>query len=219
MTVLQKYTLAIETATNAGSISLYNGDAELSNWTGGSAKPLSSELLPQIAIILESHRLTVNEIELLVACSGPGSFTGVRIGLAAAMGLQTASNIKTAAVSLLDGLAAIAGLDDAICLVPAGRTEFYYQRFTGGEMLERPSVIEIEDLVLALTGAPAACITTADAKFELLGEIRDKAGIDVVVAKRNIASALARMASDRIGKGLNAGAENLSPIYVKEFGR
>src|SRR6201990_560258 len=124
------YTLAIESATNKGSVSLLRGEEEIGSWVGDDRETLSSALLPQISRLLTENDLTANDLQLIAACSGPGSFTGVRVGLAAAKGFQSALGIPALGIPLTETLALSSGQKEAVVTIPAGREEVYLQTFS-----------------------------------------------------------------------------------------
>ncbi len=119
--------LGVDTSGKHGSIALVRFDSATSqpkafNREGREEKPQSSQrttshtlglvpleggtfsaqLVPQIAALLEKHGLTKEQIEAFAVVSGPGSFTGLRVGLAAIKGLAQILQKPTAAVSLLE---------------------------------------------------------------------------------------------------------------------
>src|ERR1700755_306539 len=96
------YTLAIESATNKGSVSLLRGEEEIDSWVGDDRETLSSALLPQISRLLSENNMSVSDLQLIAACSGPGSFTGVRVGLSLAQGFQSALGIRSLGIPLTE---------------------------------------------------------------------------------------------------------------------
>jgi tRNA threonylcarbamoyladenosine biosynthesis protein TsaB len=104
--------LAIDTSWKHGSLALARGDAErfellqTAALTGGA---FSAELVPQIAAALARQNLRKHEIDGFVAVSGPGSFTGLRVGLAVIKGLAEVLKKPIATVSVLESLAIASG--------------------------------------------------------------------------------------------------------------
>lgn len=134
--------LAVDTSGRQGGITLARGSAsefqiiESSGIQGGT---FSAELIPQISGLLARHNLSAQDLEGLVAVSGPGSFTGLRVGLTAVKGLAEALNLPIAVVSALELLAFCAASDHVesaiggfsavsrpiLALIDAGRNEVY----------------------------------------------------------------------------------------------
>jgi tRNA threonylcarbamoyladenosine biosynthesis protein TsaB len=111
---------------------------------GGSAKLLaqqtldprrqSAELLPKLSLLLESSQASVNALSAIVTVNGPGSFTGLRIGISAAKGLAEAANIPVIAVSSL-AVVGYSAKNGTVAVLQAGRSE-YYVSIDGRESLE-----------------------------------------------------------------------------------
>jgi tRNA threonylcarbamoyladenosine biosynthesis protein TsaB len=130
--------LAIDTAHKNGSITLAQADQasfqllETAPIDGGA---FSAQLVPRIARLLAEHGFNKTSIDAYIACVGPGSFTGLRIGLAGVKGLAEVLPRPTVAVSSLEALAASVPWDsaqsaeaagqDLLPLLDAGRSEFY----------------------------------------------------------------------------------------------
>ncbi len=124
--------LAIETATRAGSISLARGETILSTIVGDPAESHSRDLICNIDTVLHRGAVRLRDIDAFAVASGPGSFTGLRIGLATvkSFGVNTAK--PCVAVSTL---AAIADSTTehrgmTVSLLPAGRGEVFAQLFS-----------------------------------------------------------------------------------------
>ena len=85
-------TLSIETAVQGGSISLLQGKTELHNWIGSREVSKSEDVLQEIKNILKRNEIEKEELKKIVVSRGPGSHTGVRIGMAVGIGLRKALN-------------------------------------------------------------------------------------------------------------------------------
>ena len=120
--------LAVDTSGRQGGITLARGDGqgiailESAAIAGGT---FSAELVPQVADLLSKHGLTAGDLEAIVAVTGPGSFTGLRVGLSAVKGLSEALSLPIAAVTSLEVLIAASGKDSLLALLDAGRGEVY----------------------------------------------------------------------------------------------
>src|SRR5688500_9675850 len=99
-------TLAIEAAIAGGSISLIDDSGEIANWIGEAcANRTAEELMPAIDQLLTDHNIKPGDIGQIAASAGPGSFTGIRIGLATALGLKAGWGIPMASESALVAMA------------------------------------------------------------------------------------------------------------------
>lgn len=121
--------LLIDTCGSEGSIALAEGEAEprivASDTLPG--RSASERLIPVIRQLLEVEGWKLSELAAIGVVHGPGSFTGVRVGLSAAKGLSEAGGVPLIAVSRLALLANVAGeIEGDVCAVlDAGRGEFY----------------------------------------------------------------------------------------------
>lgn len=120
--------LAIDTSGATGSIALGRVEADavtILAQTELAGKTYSSHIVPALRELLEGQGLSASALEAIVVVNGPGSFTGVRIGVSSAKGLAEALGIPLLAVSRLAVLAWKAGADRAA--IDAGRGEFYFR--------------------------------------------------------------------------------------------
>jgi tRNA threonylcarbamoyladenosine biosynthesis protein TsaB len=102
---------------------------------------------------MESQGWGLRGLKAVVVVHGPGSFTGVRVGLSAAKGLSEAGGIPLIAVSRLALLAASAGRGDETvhAVLDAGRGEFYYGEYAGSRCL-REALLSQEEVSAAVAG-------------------------------------------------------------------
>ncbi len=133
--------LAVDTSGRQGGITLAGGsdsEFQIIESLGIQGGTFSAELIPQISGLLARHRLSAQDLEGLVAVTGPGSFTGLRVGLTAVKGLAEALNLPIAVVSALEllafsaagGCVALAEPASAVskpilAIIDAGRNEVY----------------------------------------------------------------------------------------------
>ena len=119
--------LGIDTCGTTGTVALARLENEhltLLEQTEILGKTYSARLVPTIRKILTAHSVTLPEVAAIVVTSGPGSFTGIRIGLSTAKGLAEPTSIPILAVSRLAVLAGKAGTEAAA--LDASRGEFYF---------------------------------------------------------------------------------------------
>lgn len=122
--------LTVETATPAGSISLTRGAAVLASSGGDFRTSHSNTLLADIDTILSRGNTSLTDIDIFAVAVGPGSFTGLRIGIATIKALAATLNRPCAGVSTLQAIAHAGGFSDAsVALLPAGRGEVFAQLF------------------------------------------------------------------------------------------
>ena len=117
--------LALDTASPSPSVSLLRGGT-VSCETLSSDRRASEELLPAIGRLLERSGISLANCDRIAVCSGPGSFTGLRIGLATAWGLSRGSGVEVEPVPTLEALAEAArgcGAERVAAALDAGRGE------------------------------------------------------------------------------------------------
>lgn len=144
-----KFVLAIESAIAGGSISLLNDGSEVASWVGTSTVSKAEDILANIDTLLKSNRISLDEIGLIAVSAGPGSFTGIRIGIATALGLKAGLSVSLSSDSALKAMA-FSGPDarDITAAVPVGRNAVCIQTFdkAGGEVTAggEPRTISVE---------------------------------------------------------------------------
>lgn len=166
MSARAKNILAIETATSRGSVALASGGEVLESVCIGERAEHSLTLIPHVEQLLRAHSLKVKDIGLISVSQGPGSFTGIRVGIACAKGLAMGLDIPIVAIPTFDVLLAgqrrdpLSPLADDVkriaLLIDAKKDEFFLQFLkrgkTGGWKAEAPAVIP--------TGAVPAQVST-----------------------------------------------------------
>lgn len=127
--------LLIDTCGEIAGVALFSGLnlVELQEFAPGRA---SAEIVSAIQRLLQQAGWTLAQLDAVGVVSGPGSFTGVRTGMAVAKGLCEATGLKLVAVSRLEVLADVAGLQTGLVALTAGRGEMYVRDVaTGREWL------------------------------------------------------------------------------------
>ena len=120
--------LSIETATRAGSVALTRGDRLVAARVGDASVSHSSHLLRYVGEALAEASVQLREVELFAAAVGPGSFTGLRIGLATVKSFAATLGRSCVGVPTLYAVARAAGESDrTLATLPAGRGEVFAQ--------------------------------------------------------------------------------------------
>jgi len=127
--------LAIETATRAGSISLAHGDCVLATITGDPESSHSADLLENVDTVLRRGEVMLSDVDFFAVACGPGSFTGLRIGLATIKSFAVNTGKQCVGVSTLAAIAHATGKScgNIVSLLPAGRGEVFAQMFSVAE--------------------------------------------------------------------------------------
>jgi tRNA threonylcarbamoyladenosine biosynthesis protein TsaB len=133
-TTVGPLTLAVETATETRSVVLVRGERVLASRSGEIREGGASRLLADIEEVLREAGASVREVELFAAAKGPGSFTGLRTGLATMLGLAVTLSKPLLGVPTLHAVAASAGPSERVlATIPAGRGEVFAQLLSVGE--------------------------------------------------------------------------------------
>jgi tRNA threonylcarbamoyladenosine biosynthesis protein TsaB len=216
--------LALDTSTRQAGIALYDASRGLlaeHHWYAGHQHTV--ELLPEIAHLLEQARVTANDLVAVAVAQGPGSFTGVRVAMAAAKGLALAQGLPLLAVPTLDVIAYPHQAQPlpVVALVQAGRSRLcwaVYGHDGGGWRAQTPFALNtLSELAGSLT-APAVFageLTPADRGWlaEHLGERAHC--LPPALAMRR-AGYLAELAWIRFEAGERDDPATASPIYLQD---
>ena len=97
--------LSIETSVQGGCISLLENNKEIDSWQGMGSISKSDNILDELSSLLTKNKIEKNQIGRIVISRGPGSFTGMRIGLAIVLGLKKSLNCDICGVSVLEAMA------------------------------------------------------------------------------------------------------------------
>ena len=152
-------TLAFDTATGVATSALVRDGEVL-----GERASRAVRVLADAEELLEQAGAEPRELSRLVVGTGPGSFTGVRMGLAAARGLAFALDLRLAGVSTLEALAA--GAPDALPVVDAGRREVF-TLVEGAPAVAAPDVLRIAVRYREVLQALGAKIPPRDSELHL----------------------------------------------------
>lgn len=123
--------LSLETATLGGSVFLGRGSVQLAERRGDPQVSQSASLLSDINDCLEAAAVSLKDVDLFACAAGPGSFTGLRIGIATLKALAESLQRPCVGVPTLQAVAHAAGPSNGtVALLPAGRGEVFAQMFS-----------------------------------------------------------------------------------------
>lgn len=146
--------LAIDSTANTSTVAVLEDDKLLSLYTANTKNTHSETLLPMVKAVLESLRLDIDKIDAFAVSEGPGSFTGVRIGVATVKGLAFGKDKKCVGVSTIEAMARnLDGFEGIICpIMNARRGQVYAGAFLNGERIIDDGCMMLEDLLRTLEG-------------------------------------------------------------------
>lgn len=215
--------LAIDTATKWTGLALYDGRSLLAETGWHSTNTHTVELAPSVADLLRRTGIEATDLAAVAVAIGPGSYTGLRIGLGFAKGLALANQTRLIGVPTLDIVAASQPQSEGqlVVIAEAGRTRFcaglYEWKGKKGWQSEGQPVIDSwEDLLDAIEGpatfageikpAGAKLIRTAGKSFKIANPASS--------ARR--AGFLAEIGWQRLRRGWVDDPATLAPIYLRD---
>lgn len=134
--------LGLDTCLNACSVAVLDGERVLAHRSEAMARGHQERLAPMAQAVMADAGVAFPDLQRIGATVGPGSFTGLRVGVAFAKGLASALSIPAVGVGSLEALAAEAsGLVAAA--IDARRDQLYLQVFEDGEALMAPDVLPV----------------------------------------------------------------------------
>ena len=229
-------TLGVDTSTERRSVALLDGGRVLAETSSGLREGGSANLLADIDRVLGSAGVKLSEIGLYAAAVGPGSFTGLRAGLATIKGLALTKQRPAVGVQTLHALAySVRPATRVVSLIPAGRGEVFAQLLSVSAEgfvteLESPTHLPPERLLERMGGLGGALKWTGGGALKFIELIREKAeseGIEFVSpgasgaesgwvltpAAEALAGSVAEMARAAYISGVYS--EGLAAVYVR----
>jgi tRNA threonylcarbamoyladenosine biosynthesis protein TsaB len=211
--------LALDTTTRAGSISVVRDDEVLSEIIGDHRRTHGERLPRDLMRALDEASASLEDVELLAVAAGPGSFTGLRVGIAAMQGLAMALDRRIVPVSILDALAHL-GVDGQATIaawVDAQRGEVFSALYdvTGSRVVIPPASLSPVSTLDAWGGlkGPVRFIGDGAVRYEDL--IRDRLGAETpIIAPPPLAATIGRLAARSADRAVLPHA--VVPIYVRK---
>jgi tRNA threonylcarbamoyladenosine biosynthesis protein TsaB len=207
----------VDTTTTRGSVAVVGGEGVLAEVRMTAPDGHSRWLLSAVDVALHGLGLRPRDLDGFAVTTGPGSFTGLRVGLSSVQGLALASGARCLGLPSLDVLA-LAGAGNAlriVALVDAFRGEVYTGVYDGRGGLD--GVYRVGPLEVTLEGLPPGTAFVGD------GVERHREAIVAAVPAAVfpaidlfLAAALGRMAIERLSRGEGGSPAELRPLYLRE---
>ena len=204
-------TLALDTTGAFGSIALLLDDEVLEEVVLHCPEGFSTVLFPRMQELLRRHDLTAHDLDVFASAAGPGSFTGVRVGLAAVKALADASGRPAFGVSNLLALAACGAAPVRAAVLDARRGEVYAACFDSElQALTEEIVAPFPSWIRSLPATITEFISSDASAFRphLPAE-------STIIEQRTIAGAVGRIARQRFLAGENGDPAALDANYVR----
>ena len=202
------HVLAIDTTGEFGSIALVGDKGLLEEVPLDSPDGFAHVLFAEIERLLARHRLSIHQVDAFASASGPGSFTGVRVGLTAVKGLAEATGHKVVAISNLQALAWYGSRPLRATVLDARRGEVYGGVYDAAlRPVQEEVVRKLPDWLAALPPGDLEIITH--------GLQLDAGTTPVVQAPTSLAGSIGHIAFDRLGRGEVLDPAEIDANYVR----
>lgn len=216
--------LALDTSAKAASVCLANEEKIIGEFFINTGLTHSQTLMPMVEQLCINSGVPVDGVEAIAVNAGPGSFTGVRIGVAAAKGLAFKRGLPCVSVSTLESMAYnFLGFDGVVCALMDARCAQVYNAFfrVSGNSVKRlcdDRAISLSDLKIELGGYDERVILAGDGA-EIGYKSLEAPPDDILLAPANrvnqTASGVALAALRLIKEGKTTTSEALMPVYLR----
>jgi len=200
--------LAFDVTADFGSIALVENGAVVEETALESPDGYAHVLFGELERLLARHQLVLRDIGVFASASGPGSFTGARVGLTAAKGLAEGTGGKVVAVSNLQALAALGTRALRATVIDARRGEIYGAVYDAALNIVRDEVVTKYDQW-------AATLPDGELEFITSGFPIAAAGAHVIEAPRALAGVIGKIAAARFAAGEAQDPAAIEANYVR----
>lgn len=213
--------LSVDSSSVSASVSITENGITLAESFINNGLTHSQTLMPMVEKTLKDSGVSIKDIDLFAITNGPGSFTGVRIGIASVKGMADALNKKCVAVSTLEAIAEpLKDKDYIACAVMDARcNQVYTAIFENGKRLCEDKAVLIDELGVELKSFNKPIIFIGDGSVLCYEKLKDIV-TNISVADENIryihASSIGRLAEDKIENGEEPiDSAKLVPYYLR----
>ncbi len=214
--------LAVDTSSQVATAAVVDGEKLVCEEILNNKLTHSQTIMPMIQSVLNKSELLVSDIDLFAAVTGPGSFTGLRIGVSAVKALSHAANKPCAAVSTLEAMAYnIPFTDKLICpIMDARRGEVYnaVYRFNDGmiEEIRPPRALTIEECCDDIRSLGVKTIFLGDGLPVFRERIKEMLGEMALFAPANLNAQMAASAAVAAKGKEFIEYSKLAPVYLRK---
>lgn len=216
--------LAVDTSATAASVAVAEENKLIGEFSINTALTHSQTLMPMVDELLKNTGLSVNDIDAVAVNAGPGSFTGVRIGVAAVKGIAFPKNLPCISVSTLESMAYnMLGNDCIVCSVMDARCSQVYNalfRVKGCTVTRMTDdrALSLTDLKNELRNINEKVVLVGDGAVlcsKFLGEELENIMLAPFNNRIQTASSVAYAAFEKINNGETVKADELMPVYLR----
>lgn len=215
----------IDTCCNAATAAILDGDTLVAQTVINRNKTHSQIMMSAVEDMFKTAQLSPSDVDVFAAATGPGSFTGVRIGVASAKAMAHAANRPCVAVSTLEALAYSSKMFDGIIspILDARRSQVYNALFDckKGKMtrLCNDRALALSELLEELSGYDKDVMFMGDGVFvfeeEIKSVLKDRAYFAPKTVLMNLGGGVAAVAAERFERGEMVSYSELVPSYVR----
>ncbi|MBO5944789.1 MAG: tRNA (adenosine(37)-N6)-threonylcarbamoyltransferase complex dimerization subunit type 1 TsaB [Clostridia bacterium] len=213
--------LSVDSSSVSASVAITENGVTLAENFINNGLTHSQTLMPMVEKTLNDANISAKDIELFAITNGPGSFTGVRIGIASIKGMADALNKKCVAISTLEAIAEPLKNEDCIaCAVMDARcNQVYTAMFESGKRLCEDKAVLIDELGQELKNYNKKVVFIGDGSVLCYEKLKDVV-TECEVAYESIryihASSIGRIAEEKVKNGeMSINSENLVPFYLR----
>lgn len=210
--------LCFDVSNNSCSVAISEGQNILFFEEEKRPSMQAERLMVMIERALKNTGKKYSDLDYLAVTTGPGSFTGIRIGLAAAKGILYASNLKDVAINNFESAyyrlqMQVKNYDSAFIILNAYRNQMYVQEFTQYGAGATPILIDNADIIELLSKKKGKVVCAGSGMAELYSELNGQNHLTILPRFSTIkAIHIARLADDKINKNE---IFPISPLYIR----
>ncbi|MBU5293002.1 tRNA (adenosine(37)-N6)-threonylcarbamoyltransferase complex dimerization subunit type 1 TsaB [Anaerosalibacter bizertensis] len=217
--------LAIDTSSVVATCAVLDEEKLLGEYTLNQDMTHSERLIPMIKTLMDSLKLKPEDIDLFAGSVGPGSFTGLRIGLATIKGLAHVVDKSVIGISTLEALAFNVPFDGIVIPIMDARRDRVYTgiyRWENGKLLNimEPTILNIDELLDIVDSKYEKVLFNGDGtlvfKDRIDEKLKDKALYAPISLNMAKASSIGELALLKWEEGSQENYFNLSPDYLRE---
>ena len=214
--------LALDTSSKVAGVAILDDEKLLGEYYINHKRNHSQKLMPIIKGLLDDLEIDVQDIDYYAVSVGPGSFTGLRIGITTVKGMAYATNKKVVEVDTLDALAENIGYaNDMICaMIDARNEQAYVAIYDNGKKVVEDNAITIQELVSKLKFLENKVVFVGDGALVHEKYLKDELGKNCVIANQKDilpkASSVAQIALKKIKNGEVLSCNELLPNYLRK---
>jgi tRNA threonylcarbamoyladenosine biosynthesis protein TsaB len=217
--------LAIDTSSMVATCAVLDEEKVLGEYNLNQDMTHSERLIPMIKVIMDSLSLKIEEIDLFAGAKGPGSFTGLRIGLATIKSLAHVLDKPVLGISTLEALAfniPFGGIVVPIMDARRNRVFTGIYQWENGILINRfePNIMEIDELIEKVQSFDGKVVFNGDGTVVYKDNISKKLGPNAIFAPIHLngakASSVGELAMLKWNKGQRENYFDLVPEYLRE---